>query len=324
MLTDASSNFDSNIKGIVECVSQKLGDTLDRSTVRGLSRPAGKKHIADATIALFVDGHKSSDDIALLISNPNFSNAVAEDVDRAEEARIATSQEVGQHIVRPICQGRYEKQSYAAYRRLQPTSENKLISAIQRKMVSPKITSWLEALATDTKQTKTSEEEYVASFMQPLMAISGDTEAPKNIRSFSNTCLDYVGKARPNLFTVLEHGDFWIGNVLFEKPAFPLVSPFLGDLNVIDWGGSYDNGYPCADLVRFCSSIYRKKSSDVDRFILRYTTSLNISNFEMGVYCMLSLGKLRMNLELFPKDRYYFKCQKVIKFLDTYKLIETP
>ncbi len=313
-------DFEEYVIDIVEKISQDLGSVLDASTTRWVSRPAGKEHIKDATLAFFVDGHRYRDDIALLISNPSFTDAVADDVSRSRDVALLVGQEVGKHIVSPVCQGVYNKQTYAAFSRLSPVSSYRVARLFQKRMVSGRVVSWLESLAIETRESRSAQSEYSQYFCQPLEIICGDREMPQEIRAFADLCGVFVSKNQPDLFTVVEHGDFWIGNVLFQRRFIPDLNPLLGEFSVIDWRGSRTDGYPCIDLVRFCSSIFRNGSSKTDSLISSYIGGLQISKFEMSIYCILSLGRLRADLDQFPKDRFYFLCERVFEFLQAHSL----
>lgn len=106
----------------------------------------------------------------------------------------------------------------------------------------------------------------------------------------------------------------------FSDGFIPDLNPLLGEFSVIDWRGSRTNGYPCVDLARFCSSIYRNGSSKTDNLISSYIGGLGISKFEMSIYCLLSIGRLGANLDQFPKERFNSLCERLFEFLQAHRL----
>ena len=218
-------DFEEYVIDIVEEVSRNFGNVLDASTTRWVSRPAGKKRVKDATLAFFVGGHRNRNDIVLLISNPSFAYAVGDDVSRAKEVALVVGQEVGKHIVNPVCQGVFHKQTYAAFSRLSPVSSYRVPRQFQKMLISGRVVSWLGLLAKETRQSRSAQPEYSQYFCQPLETISGDREISQEARAFADRCGVFVSKYRPELFTVAEHGDFWIGNVLFQRRIYSRLKP---------------------------------------------------------------------------------------------------
>lgn len=304
-----------DIFDIVGSVSEALGNTLNVSSLRTIARPDGKEDVKDATLAFFVDGKARVDDIVLLLSNPVFPDTVMEDVDKASAIRELLDPEIAQHINRPQKVGTYGQQSYAVYARLDTVSDNKFIRIPQRHRVAPDIVSWSARLAAQTRISRKGTPDFAGYFIDPLQSILEDSDAPEDFRALAGQCLDFVSSADRDFFTTVEHGDFWIGNVLFERKMFSGLSPILGDFFVIDWRGARLDGYPCKDVVRFCRSLYGAESPRSGALVKSYREALGLCPFEMGLYCILSLGRLGANLEFFPRPRYYALVQETILFL---------
>ena len=140
--------------------------------------------------------------------------------------------------------------------------------------------------------------------------VQGDDECP-GIGSFGYSS---------TLFTVAEHGDFWTGNVLFRRTLPRNLSPFIGDFVVIDWRGSNIRGYPCSDLVRYCLSCYPPQSIHVGNALRNYNASLEIENFQVGIYLLASVGRLGLNLDQFPRDRYLVLCERIFNLMGAHGL----
>lgn len=305
---------------IIEDVSQEVGIKLDKSSVKSIIRPDGKKHVKDATLAFFVDGIKKQNNIVLLVSNPLFPEAVREDIDRALSVAKMVDKKTANHIIKPLTTGSYGQQTYAVLPRLESISERTIFRIPQKMRFTPKVVSWLSNLSMQTKIYPTATADFSKYFVEPLQFICSDLDFPEKPRKLAAHCLDFVLNSHPDLFTVIEHGDFWIGNILFTRAMVPNIGALRGEFIVIDWGGSRYDGYPGADLTRFCSSIFNYNSNQPRKYISLYNEINGISSLEFCTYCMLSIGRLGLNLEEFPKERYYGLSQQIALFLDTHGL----
>ncbi|QJF51595.1 hypothetical protein [Roseobacter ponti] len=312
------SDFDAYITGIAKDVSGKLGNSLDVSTTRWIRPPTGEDQVRDATLAFYVDGHKRGDDVVLLISNTLFPGAVKADVACARDVAGRVSRQVSAHISAPVCEGQSGKQTYAAYSRLSPLSEFRPVRMLQKARAAKQTLPWLVQLAKETRLHRGTPEDYERVFADPLASLGGDTNVPARVRARAQEYRDFVQDRKPDLFTVVQHGDFWIGNVFFERRKLPDLNPYLGDFSIIDWRGARQDGYPCTDCMRFCSSLFRTGSERNSQLIAEYRSALDIPAEEFQVYCFLALGRLGTELDQFPAEKYAELCDHTLTFIDTH------
>ncbi len=302
---------------ITEIVSLELGGALDVSSMRRIVRPNDEEPLGDSTFALLVDGKSAADNIVLLVSNAEYSNTVSVDLARASSVAKLVDSDVGGHIVKPLLSGAYEGQAYAAFSRLHLMSENRFLRFYEKNIAAPKIISWCTSLAKQTQKRLNSDQYYNTRFIEPLEWLRSDSECPAQIQNLAHMCLEDVTNSKRDLWTSVEHGDLWIGNILFEYRSrfFPSIHP--DKFHVIDWRGSKDDGYPCIDAIRFLLSIYKFDNPHSISLFRSYTEKLCISNFEVSIYSMLSLGCLSRNLDLFPREHFYGLCEMIYEFLQT-------
>ena len=300
---------------IAEQVSETIGGCLDVSTARWIPRPPDHQAVSDATLALYIDGKRARDDVVLLISSPSFPDTVGEDVVQAQSVAARLGPSVARHIVSPLCEGRAGRQSWAAFSRLSALSAYRMPRLFQKQAAAREILPWLSALAHNTKDHKADPSDYDACFIRPLEHLASRADLSSALRRFVDGCHKTVLKDRPDLFTVAEHGDFWIGNILFERRGLSRFDPRPGDFRVIDWRGARLEGYPCTDAIRFTASLRSKGFSRSDCFLHKYLKCLKISGSEMDVYCLASLGRLGEDLDQFPQGRYRQMCEVTFAFL---------
>lgn len=307
-------DFEEYVIDIAEHVSVGLGDTLDAVTIRPIAKLGGVT-VIDTSLPFYIDGKSQRDDVVLLLSSKHFPLVVNEDVDKAQAISRLLHASTSQNISRPLLTDSYGEQSYAVFERLQPMAENRAVRYLQKRYFFPKVASWLSELAMQTRRHYHDEIEIQNLFIEPLQSISTSSDMPTNIREFSEHCISKALDCSSTLFTVAEHGDFWSGNVLFRRTLPRNLSPFLGDFVVIDWRGSNIRGYPCSDLVRYCLSCYRPKSIHVGNALRNYNASLEIENFQVGIYLLASVGRLGLNLDQMPRDLYLVLCERIFSLM---------
>lgn len=308
-------NFEEYIIDIAERVSTELGNVLDVSTTRWIKRPIEKEQFKDATLAFYVDGKRRTNDVVLLISNYYFPDVVEADVARAREIALRVSQHVGRHIAAPICEGKYGNQTYATFSRLSSLSDFRLIRLFQKNNAAKIILPWLIDLAKETKEERGAPDEYENYFVHPLVTLCNDKLVSADVRNLASEYLEFVHNRKTELFTVVQHGDFWIGNVFFERRILPEINPTLGEFSVVDWRGSSLDGYPCIDFLRLCSSMFNIGSARNKELLAQYLDALEISQDEFRLYCLLALGRLGAELDQFPKEIYLRLCDRTSEFI---------
>ena len=311
-------SIDANVGEIAQQVARALGDTLVLSTRRWITQPPGDGAVRDATLALYIDGKQGADDVVLLISNPAFPGAVGDDVAQAREIAEQASPDIARHIIAPAATGRFEGQRWAAFARLSPVSTNRAVRVMQKARAAQRILPWLVGLAQDTRDLRAAPSAYEAHFIAPLTTLAEDPDLSDALRHMAQTCRAKVEAQRPALFTVAQHGDFWIGNIMFARRRWPDHNPALGDFRVIDWRGARTDGYPGTDAIRFFSSLYRPNSPKPHTYLRQYQTQLEISDWDMMLYGMLGLGQLGQALDQFPKENYRLLCEETFSFLKAY------
>ncbi len=301
---------------IVERISKCLGNTLEPSTTLSITRPEGKGRVKDATLAFYVDGKKSENDVVVLISNTLYPEAVHFNVSQAHEIARRVSPQVSLHIQKPIAKGKIGERTYAAFSRLSPISEYRIVRATQKYRAASRTLPWIVGLAKETMLYRDTPKEFERYFLEPLVSLRDSENVSDKVRIRAAEYLEIVRKKEMRWFTAVQHGDFWIGNVMFERRAFTNINPALGDFSVIDWGGARLDGYPCFDWMRLCRSLFGYGASKNKKFVASYTDSLGISALEFEIYCFLALGKLGAELDQFPMERYIGACDRTLAYID--------
>lgn len=303
---------------VAELVSERFDDGLDVSTLRCVTEFDGVERVADGTVAFSVDSKSRGKGIVFLVSNDAFPEVVGEDVAQAREIATRVSPQVSRHILTPLHEGRIGEVTYAAYHRLSPISNFGLVRILQKRRVTKMLFPWIIGLARETRVARYRSAEIERYFEHPLLSLRDDEEVSIAVRDRADRFLGLIRAGSPNLFTALQHGDLWIGNILFERKPFQNLNPALGNFAVIDWRSARADGYPCIDLVRFCSSVYKTGARSNDKCVLAYREALELDPIDFQIHCLSSLGRLANELNQMPKKLFVALCDRTLNFVDAH------
>lgn len=308
-------SFDDYILDIAKEVSDALGDTLDLSTIRWVSEPSSKGPVSDATLAFLIDSSAGAKDVALLVSNPHFPKTVGEDTTKAALIRSSLDENARNHVATPIYQGEFKGQSFAAFERYSPASSRRVVRYLQKRAVVPEIVSWSISVAKQTQNRNL--EQFDERFVAPLEWLANDEASTSKTRHNALKSLEYISSSQQDrVWTSAEHGDFWLGNILFDGSKSTRILGVSKAFKIIDWRGSKLDGYPCADVLRLLKSTFKPGSGTARNLFERYQADLGISDSEATIYTLLSLAELGRNLDQFPRANFNALCDETIQFLE--------
>lgn len=304
----AGADTEAAIAHIAAQISEIESRRVDPSSVRWIKRPDEAHAVADAPYVFSLDGEGGSCDWVVSLSNAAFPDAVAEGRARAEQARGALSEPLAKKILSTVSTGRFETCSFAVYPRLFPFSSNRILCKAQKAVTAPAIIQWLSNVAAETAGPVTSDTELQDVFQAPLSYAATETRFSEALRSASSDALKAVESGRTLPKAVLEHGDFWLGNILLETPQpwFRMRENFA----VIDWGASRQRGYPFIDLLRFVQSAYGDNSR-LKKIALVYADAIGVSARDIELYACASIGRLGLERNEFPMDRFIALAESV-------------
>ncbi len=164
------------------------------------------------------------------------------------------------------------------------------------------------------------DEKSVDQFVSPpLECIATNPHLSDNIHSYATKALRNLNTKKWTPITVLQHSDFWLGNILFLKKNNRSSANTFG-FCVIDWGGAQTQyGAPVFDLVRYCMSTNISISRAREE-VLRYAKTIQIEPRELIYHLICALGQIGMNLEQFPENRYLKMCEGNVSFMQALEL----
>jgi hypothetical protein len=303
------------IAEIAAVSAQHLQGRLDPKTLRALIKPNTEPRVADATSAYYIDGTSPEHDSVLIVSAPVFPDSVELSVVTAVQARTLLGNDLGNTVCVPVLSDRWQGRSFAVYPRLDGFSMNRVLQRAQKYRAAPAILRWLSATFCRSAVERTGTDELDARFFAPLQNLIGDADMPDGVRAAAQGAVKAVQAGRVRTVNCLQHGDFWFGNIMFERSSVAGMAPFLQPFRVIDWGSSKIDGYPGIDAVRFLLSTFGKGSTSAGYFA-NYCNGSKLTPTDVAVGCLCSLGQLATELNEFPKRNFVAMVVGVHDFLD--------
>lgn len=303
------------LREIADYSASKLQGRINAGTLRSLIKPTTEARVADATNTYYIDGLTRSDDCVLLVSPPDFPDIVGASAKAALAARALLDGDLGTRVCAPILVDHWQGQSFAIYPRLHAFSQNRMLLHGQKRRAAAAILRWLSDVIEATAVEQTLAAEIEARFVRPLQQLIHDNDIPAAVRASARLSLAAVEAGRVRTFTCLQHGDFWFGNIMFDRSSVPGIAPFVQRFKVIDWGSSRTDGYPGIDLVRFLLSAFGPGAHSV-HCLERQCNSARSSLADMAVACLCALGRLGIELDEFPKRNFVGMVGEIHGFLE--------
>jgi hypothetical protein len=256
--------------------------------------------VPDATLKIILRV-ASRPPFILILSNPVSPGMVRRNVERMRMARSMLSGITRDAIELPLIEGEWEGRSYALWSARRSLSSSRILFKIQKTAITPSILDWINDVGVQTLRQR--DPLQLASYIERLIRVC---ELPEHIKTAANAArLDCLaGRIEP--VRVLQHGDLWIGNVL----RAPTVAGFV----VIDWPGATLDGVPFFDLVKFACSIGASPRR-LRRYISQYGAMVGCNVNTAMPYVLAGLGRLYLELENCPKDRFLSLCEQKISAL---------
>lgn len=199
--------------------------------------------------------------------------------------------------------------SYAVWPRHTPLSRNRIIHALEKRRLTPRLFDWLYDVCRASMREPLNAQERRAGFEAPLEFLQRDSRQCVPIRKAADAALQRLTSGQWSPYFCIQHSDFWFGNIL--KPARRRTDEETSFF-IIDWGGARLKGYPLIDMAQLSVSLGAGRRR-YDMEAKRYGVTLDCAPDDMRSYLLCALGALGGNLEYFPEDRYLGLCDKIAR-----------
>ena len=220
----------------------------------------------------------------------------------AAKARLGTP--LGDVILTPLAQGLHNGCSFVVWPYCRSFATFRPIWWLQRMSLRRVLLRWLRCV-TEKTLTPAEPDNVEPCFVVPLTALADNKHLERRVRQEALDALDRLMKGRWKAMYVLEHNDFWSGNILrasrsygshhTRKPLYPFT--------LIDWAGSHLHGYAIYDLVRISLSLCVPTARFADE-LHAHCRLLQCGLADARSHLLASLGMLGLRLEQLPMDRY--------------------
>ncbi len=303
------------ILDLVDHVNNLTHKKYNVQKLKPIGDPSFKNETLDSPYKYYLPGIKPENDAVLMVSREAFPDFIERAVNNSRKAHALLSDQLSSVVLEPANDGRYRDLSYAIWPEHRPISDSRLIRKLQKKWLDPKVFTWLNGIAKDSMNQNIDEKSVDQFISTPLECIATNPQLSDNIHSYATKALQHLNTKKWTPITILQHSDFWLGNILFLKKTTRSSANNFG-FCVIDWGGAQTHGAPVFDLVRYCISTHVSISRAREEF-LRYAKTIQIEPRELIYHLICALGQIGMNLEQFPENRYLEMCEGNVSFIQT-------
>jgi hypothetical protein len=236
----------------------------------------------------------------LFVSTPVEKSYVAQNIQRAEQARQVLGDDLGSVILRPLAHGDFRGLSFAIWPWHRPMISARGLAYLQKRYLSGKVLSWLCKLTEATVQ-ELDPGQVASTFIEPLALMERDAELDAKAREIARRALARLdaGAWRPRV--VLEHKEVG-GNILLPTGR-DRRSLFPWGFIVVDWAGTNFSGYPFTNLLAFART-FRVGFGRLRADLMRHCRIVSCDPGDIVPNVLAALGFLRARLGNFPETNY--------------------
>jgi len=224
-------------------------------------------------------------------------------VAKAAEIRAALPADLGDAVLLPSATWLVDGCSAAIYPFLRTFREGRLSGRIHRMMYREAVLQWLHAAVSATRVDANLRE--TRSLCDSL---TGFPNMVPHVVSLGRDAIRALDNGSWSPITCVSHSDFWWGNVLPDSPHPAARFPF----RIIDWGGSSLEGFPGLDLLRALKS-FQFSTRAARRHLAQHSQASSLSTPCLGFELAAGLGRIAINLEQFPADRFVTMCADCVR-----------
>lgn len=246
----------------------------------------------------------------LLLSAEGNPRLVARAAANIVEIRRRLPEGLRPPVLAPEAGGEVCGLSYAVWPRRRPLSKQRLILAIQKRVLAPSLFDWLFAVSRVSATQPEDADKVNLGFAVPLQSLTADARQPAAIREAAAKCLQRLADGLWTPRHCIQHSDFWIGNVLLGRGN---SRPGAFRFHVIDWAGASLFGYPFIDLARLSMSVNAPATRRAAEF-KRHCVAFGCDGEDAVGYVLCALGALGANLEHFPEENYVDLCRRTVDY----------
>lgn len=271
---------------IAEALSTENGIPVSSAQIEQIADAGGASQLADSTSKFLVP--LGSMKGFLIVSGKGNYALVRRAVENIEMARSLAGP-AREAILPPLLWGEIDGRTFAVWECQKPFPTGRMGTRLARFLYGPRILNWSLDLCINTVRPAIDVQE---QYENPLLAVEANQNWPSEMRRDAELGLRSIGEWRP--MQCVQHGDFWIGNVLRSK---------RGRISVVDWGGANMNGYPVADMAQMLTSLNSRRNVK-KHYMNELGSVLECHGRDLVFYVLSAIGKLGKNLEYFPVDKY--------------------
>lgn len=229
-------------------------------------------------VVLMVPRIKNNKGFVLKIAREGDSSHLEREADalRAVHKCVPVSQHI--FVPLPIHTGRIDGHPYSVQSLLcGRTSLHPITRRVFRGLVLRRCINWIAQLGVTTLHDAGAA---ITTEVKEITQGVGSNELRGGLMSKVERAVEVVQETKENIPCVLQHGDYWLGNIVFSSS--------LQLRGVFDWESCRVRGWPGCDCVNFCLS----RSCDqmnIMKWLTRYCNTLGHRSITPRICCALAI-----------------------------------
>ncbi len=285
--------------GLAKQLEQLAGTVGETLSLEPLGR---QKAVADSTTKALVRTLSGRPVAVVLCSRPVSPDLAERGHRYAEAVREIIGEELGQVVVRSLAHGYVDGRSYVILPCCREFSSFKIVRIAQRKRLQGRVLWWLLAAnraAAERNHDRPGAAEAFREMLQHLDQTGLIAGGPQEALS---EAMDRLGSGAWAPRHTVDHNDLWLGNVMLpprNNPLFRAKAEFV----LIDWVGANPLGFGIYDLARLALTL-KLPVPAVRRHLVAHAGALGCELGDTRGHLLAALGRLHVNLEHFPEQRY--------------------
>lgn len=235
----------------------------------------------NAVIKIVISPGRSTRGYVLTVARHADTRVIQHEVDVLKHLRQALPTQIADSIPDVLLHSRCAGTEYFAVPFYESCGHWRIVRRLARNRRLRWIERWLTGLASATLQQGLAPEWLEAEYGETLSRIQADPCIAGNVRRGVSESFETVYKNAGRIPSVCCHGDFWVGNILWQRGSRNAV--------ILDWGAARWPGLPAVDLCRYALSNIRS-ANQITELLTRYCDSISLDpTFVPALYDLYNL-----------------------------------
>ena len=293
---------------IIDDVGSSLGlQDLSRSPWYFLAGHTGP----NAVLKVVVPPARAVPGYVLTVARHANTSVIAHEVNTLNRLKQSLPEEVCACVPTVLVHSRLARAEYFGTPFYESFGNNRIARRLTRRRRLRWVEEWLTQLAASTRHGALTREWVQGEYAETMLRVQRDPRVAGEVKRQVRQSFAAVCNRAHEIPSICCHGDFWSGNILWQRGSRSGV--------VLDWGAARWPGLPCVDLCRFALG---NPASDkvVAASVIRYCRALDVDPVLVAPLCDVYDLFVKAELDVAYATQPYAKVDPFLSGLRSWKL----